>query len=178
MYFPRIIRIISCLITSFTLLFLLGCSTDNYVADMEKENIATIKYIHAEMAKGNIDVFDEFLTDNYVRHCQAMPPELQEIHGSEKVKAFVGDFISAITDFNETFDVIMADSDKVAYVTTMTGIQTGSMGGLPATGKKFSVVNIIIQRFENGKIAETWVSWDNLAMLSQLGLFPPPNSNN
>jgi predicted ester cyclase len=31
-----------------------------------------------------------------------------------------------------------------------------------------------IQRFEGGKIVETWVSWDNLASLAQLGHFPPP----
>jgi predicted ester cyclase len=42
------------------------------------------------------------------------------------------------------------------------------------TGRKFTVVNIVIQHLEDGKVAETWVSWDNVAMLSQLGLFPPP----
>jgi len=147
------------------------------VSKWEEKNIATIRYIHSEMAKGNIGAFDEVLAPNYVRHCQAMPPELQERHGSEQLKAFVGDFISGVSDFNETFDVIMADSDKVAYVTTMTGKQTGPMGGLPASGKTFTCVNIIIQRFEEGKIAETWVTWDNLAMLSQLGFFPPPPTN-
>jgi predicted ester cyclase len=48
------------------------------------------------------------------------------------------------------------------------------MGGFPATGKEFTLDNIIIQRLENGKVAETWVSWDNVAFLSQLGLMPPP----
>ena len=55
----------------------------------------------------------------------------------------------------------------------MTGTQTGEMDGLPPSGKSYSIVNIIIHRFENGKIAETWVSWDNVAMLTQLGYFPP-----
>jgi len=68
---------------------------------------------------------------------------------------------------------MFAQGDKVAYVSTMTGTQTGPMGDLPASGKSFTVVNIIIQRLEGGKIAETWVSWDNVAMLSQLGFFPP-----
>ncbi|NIT61864.1 MAG: ester cyclase, partial [Aliifodinibius sp.] len=27
---------------------------------------------------------------------------------------------------------------------------------------------------EEGKIAELWVEWDNLAMLQQLGHYPPP----
>jgi predicted ester cyclase len=48
------------------------------------------------------------------------------------------------------------------------------LGDLPATGRKFTLVNIIIQRLENGKVVETWVSWDNVAFLSQLGLMPTP----
>ncbi|HHI01958.1 MAG TPA: hypothetical protein ENL22_00385, partial [candidate division Zixibacteria bacterium] len=71
---------------------------------------------------------------------------------------------------------VIAENDKVAYITKMTGTQTGPMGGLPASGKKFTLTNIVIHRFEDGKIAETWVSWDNVAMLSQLGFFPPPES--
>jgi steroid delta-isomerase-like uncharacterized protein len=144
---------------------------------MEKANIATIRYIHSEMAKGDMTVFDESLAEDYVRHCQAMPPDLQEMHGIEALKAFVGDFISAVSDFRETIDVIAADSDKVAYVTTMKATHTGMMGGLPASGKTFTCVNIIIHRFEDGKIAESWVSWDNVAMLSQLGYFPPHTSD-
>jgi hypothetical protein len=29
-------------------------------------------------------------------------------------------------------------------------------------------------RLEQGKIKESWVTWDNIAGLKQLGLFPPP----
>jgi predicted ester cyclase len=67
---------------------------------------------------------------------------------------------------------MIADGDRVAYVSTIRGVQTGPMGGFPASGQEFTLVNIIIQRLENGKIVETWVSWDNVAFLSQLGLMP------
>ena len=53
---------------------------------------------------------------------------------------------------------------------------TGPMGGFPATGKTFNLVNIIMQRLEDGKVVETWVSWDNVSFLSQLGLMPEPTS--
>jgi steroid delta-isomerase-like uncharacterized protein len=154
----------------------IGCSAaEDSTGKMEASNVATVRYIHAEVAKGNIAAFDEVLADNYVRHCQAMPPEFQEMTDPEQLKQFVADFISGVSDFAETFDVIVADSDKVAYVTTMRATHSGTMNGVPPTGKSFECVNIIVQRFENGKIAETWVTWDNLAMLAQLGLFPPPN---
>lgn len=158
----------------FTSLFLFSCIEKNNTNIIEDGHIAIIKNIHAEAALGNIEIFDKYLADNYIRHCQAMPPELQELGDKEVFKAFVKEFIDGTTDFNETFDVIVADSDKVAYVTTMTGVQSGQWGEMPPTNKPFKVVNIIVQRFEDNKIAETWVTWDNLAMMTQLGMFPPP----
>ena len=157
-------------------LLFIGCFDDFCENDTDEQNMETVRYIHAEMAKGNIDAFDEVLAPNYLRHCQAMPPGLQEMSDPEQLKAFVKDFIGSVSDYRETIDLMMADGDKVAYITTMYGTHTGTMGGLPATGKEFKIVNIIVQRFENGKIAETWVSWDNVAMLSQLGFFPPPEA--
>lgn len=43
-----------------------------------------------------------------------------------------------------------------------------------AQGRTFTLVNIIMQRLEGGKVVETWVSWDNVAFLTQLGLMPAP----
>jgi len=153
---------------------LTGCSQDSVVREMEERNKALVQRIHAEVSNGNLEIFDEVLSPDYVRHCQAMPPELQEIHGTEVFKAFVADFVNAVSDCKDEIEFIIADSNMVAYVTTTTGIQTGPMGDLPASGKEFVLKNIVIQRVEDGKIAETWISWDNVAMLTQLGFFPPP----
>jgi predicted ester cyclase len=141
---------------------------------MEEQNKALVQRIHAEVSNGNLAIFDEVLAPDYVRHCQAMPPGLQEIHGPEVFKAFVADFVNAVSNCKDEIDFIIADSNMVAYVTTTTGVQTGSMGDLPASGKEFMLKNIVIQRIEDGKVAETWISWDNVAMLTQLGYFPPP----
>lgn len=167
----------------FTILILafvvLGCcsDTDNGVADMEAQHKALILRIHQEVSAGNVGIFDEVLSPSYVRHCQAMPPGAQELHGTTEFKAFIADFLRAVPDCNDEVQFIIADSNMVAYVTTTTGTQTGPMGDLPASGKTFTLTNLVIHRFEDGKIAETWVSWDNVAMLTQLGHFPPAPSD-
>jgi len=51
------------------------------------------------------------------------------------------------------------------------------MGNFPPTGKSVESKFLTIFRIEDGRIAEIWVEWDNLAMLTQLGLFPPPEKN-
>ena len=140
---------------------------------IEQRNMAVVREAHAALARGDLEAFKGCLVSDYVRHCQAMPPELQEIRGTEKFVAFLEDFITGAPGYEDTLSQMIAQGDKVAYVSTMSGTHTGPMGGFPATGRKFTVVNIVIQRLEDGKVAETWVSWDNVAMLSQLGLFPP-----
>jgi predicted ester cyclase len=103
-----------------------------------------------------------------------MPPGLQELHGTDEFFAFIEEFVVAVPNHEDTITQMIADGDKVAYVSTISGVMTGPMGDFPPTGREFSLDNIIIQRLENGKVVETWVSWDNIAFLSQLGLFPPP----
>ena len=152
---------------------LCGCSNEPCVEDVEQQNIAVVLSSHAALASGDFEGFKAVLAPDYVRHCQAMPPEFQELEGTDEFLAFIQDFMNAVPEYEDTITQMIAQGDKVAYVSTMKGIQTGPMGDLPATGKEFTLVNIIIQRLEDGKVAETWVSWDNVAFLSQLGHFPP-----
>jgi predicted ester cyclase len=71
---------------------------------------------------------------------------------------------------------MLAEGDKVAYITTGTGTHLGPIGGIPATGKSVEVTTYVVQLVEEGRIAETWVGWDNMAFLSQPGLLPNPES--
>ena len=125
------------------------------MGEVQVANMAIVRSVHERVNRGDITVFDELLSADYSRHCQAMPPEAQ-----------------AFPDWNDNIDFMFAVDDKVAYVTTSTGTQTGQMGPFPPTGKRVNLVSIIIQRLENKKIAETWISWDNVSFLTQLGHFP------
>jgi len=156
------------------LALLAACNEGSPTEDVEQRNMAVVRKAHADLAAGDFDAFKAAITSNYVRHCQAMPPEFQELRGTDEFFAFLEDFIQAVPNYTDTLSNMIAQGDRVAYVSTMTGIQTGPMGGFPASGKSFTLVNIIIQRLEDGKVAETWVSWDNVAFLSQLGFMPQP----
>ncbi len=77
-------------------------------------------------------------------------------------------------DRNEKIKFMVAEGDKVAFLTIGTGTNTGKIGELPPTGKSVTVQNLTVHRIdENNHIAETWILWDNVAFLSQLGLYPP-----
>lgn len=121
----------------------------------------------------DLDFFREMLAPDYARHSQATT-EMPEIRGVEDMLSFLKDMFAAFPDWHEEIELMIAEGDKVAYITTGVGTHIGPMGDIPATGKRIELTNYIIQRIEDGKIAETWVGWDNLAALAQLGLVPPP----
>ena len=47
------------------------------------------------------------------------------------------------------------------------------MGPQPATGKRMELDMAGMHRIADDKIVESWVIWDNMTALAQLGLFPP-----
>jgi steroid delta-isomerase-like uncharacterized protein len=147
---------------------------DMSTEETEQRNMEIVRQTHENLAAGDLESFKSAISPDYTRHCQAMPPGLQELHGTEVFFSFIEEFIKAVPGYTDTLSNMFADGDRVAYVSTMTGTQTGPMGGFPATGKTFTLVNIIIQRLEDGKVVETWISWDNVSFLSQLGLMPGP----
>ena len=122
---------------------------------------------------GDLGVFREVLAEDYARHSQATTG-LPEIRGVEPMLSFLESHFAAFPDWCEEIELILADGDKVAYITNGTGTQTGPMGDLPPTGRKVQVVTYVVHRLRDGQIAETWVGWDNMAILSQLGLLRSP----
>ena len=122
--------------------------------------------------QGNVEGFVDGLAPEYIRHCQAMPPELQEIRGREAMEAWLRANLDTFPDYHEEIEWLVAEGDHVAWRSRARGTMTGAMGDLPATGKVMELTILGMHRFQDGRIAETWTAWDNLAVLSQLGLLP------
>ena len=68
----------------------------------------------------------------------------------------------------------IAEGDTVATHWRFSATQTGPYEGHAPTGKRVSWTGVQIDRFENGKIAESWVSWDKYIQFKQLGLLDGP----
>jgi ketosteroid isomerase-like protein len=88
------------------------------VEETEKRNMAVVRKAHEALARGDLETFKSCLAPGYVRHCQAMPRDLQEIEGAEKFLAFLEDFIKGVPGHKDTLSQMMAQEDRVAYVST------------------------------------------------------------
>jgi steroid delta-isomerase-like uncharacterized protein len=142
--------------------------------DLETNKSIVRDYLEEVWNKKNSDALERFIAPDYMRHCEAMPPPLQELKGIEGLRQMFSMTIEAFPDWDEQIEILSAEGDKVAYLSRAKATQKGPFGPFPASGESFEVTIIGIHRIAGGKIVETWVTWDNVAWLTQLGYFPPP----
>jgi len=134
---------------------------------------ANKKIVRAFADAGNrndLEAFDACLASDFVRHCEATPEV--NVTSREDFKEFYRATARTIPDQRMTLDTLVAEGDYVAFWGSFSGTQKGPMGPFPPTGRRMESQVAGMFRIEAGKIAELWVTWDNLAGLNQLGLFP------
>ena len=117
------------------------------------------------------EALDDLLTEDFQRHCDATPGV--QVRSREDFKRLQETFYAIMPDQHIEGEMLIAEGDKVAAYATYSGTQTGPMGEFPATGKYAASKFLAIFRIENGRIAELWIEFDNLAILTQLGHWPP-----
>jgi len=137
-----------------------------------EENKALIRRFWDAMNSRQLDLLDQLLAPDVVRHCQATPGI--EVRNREQVKDFLRQDTAVFPDSIQTFTHLVAEGDFVAVWAGYEGTQKGQMEPFPPSGKKARFDFGAVFRVANGRIAEWWVTWDNLNILAQLGHMPAP----
>jgi predicted ester cyclase len=122
--------------------------------------------------RGNYSVADEVLAEDLVDH-NRVPGQPPGRAGDVWMARMVR---TAFPDAAFRPDVVVADGDYVTGRWTMTATNTGpfQLFGLPPTGRPVTMTGQEIFRVRDGRFAEVWHQEDTGAMLSALGLEPPP----
>jgi len=115
-----------------------------------------IKFNNEFFGKGNTDITQELLAENFVNH--SAPPNSPTDAGP--MVKFVAGFHHGFSDISVQIHEIFGEGDKICVRKTITAIHTGEFMGKQATGKKI-VANIFdIEVLKDGKITERWNSTD------------------
>jgi steroid delta-isomerase-like uncharacterized protein len=120
----------------------------------------------------DFDALDELLTADFTRHCPATPGV--EVNCPDDFKRFMRQDIASVPDARVEVRHLLAEGDMVAVWANYSGTQEGPFGPFPASGKFCSTDFGGVFRVEDGRLAELWVTWDNLDILVQLGHIEPP----
>ena len=136
----------------------------------ENKEIAR-KYPEEVISKGNLDLIDEIIADDYVEYNSARP---EPLHGPDEVKEYVSTLRTAVPDIHCGVEDLIAEGDKVVRRDRATGTHEGEFMGIEATGKEAVVEGIHIHRIEDGQLVETWAQNDVMSMMQQFGVVEPP----
>ena len=154
-------------LTAVCMLATVACNSP--CRDLES-NKQVVRQVAEAILANDYDALDQYIVEDYRRHCQATPEA--EVESLEDFKDLMRMYQGAFPDAEMPIQFLVAEGDLVAVWGKYTGTHTGPMGEIPPTGKRVDSDFGGIHRLENGKIVETWVTWDNVTMLQQLGLFP------
>jgi len=137
-----------------------------------EENKAIVRrMIEDAWNKGNMAVVDEIVPTSYIGHDPSYPMPIQ---GPEGFKQWVSIARAAFPDFQITVEDMIAEGDKVVGRISIRGTNTGSLMGMPPTGKQVAFSGIFIRRFAGGKFVEGWDVNDAMSLMQQLGVIPTP----
>lgn len=138
---------------------------------MSEENKAVYRRFMEEVFnRRNAAAIDQYLAADVVDH--AAPPGTPP--GVEGAKHIIPMYLNAFPDVHATIEDLIAEGDKVVARYSFAGTHRGEFLGLAPTGKQFTITGIDIVRVAGGKIVEHWEVMDQMGMMQQLGLVPPP----
>ena len=79
----------------------------------------------------------------------------------------------SIADRRNILIELTAKGDKVWGIFRIVGTHTGSVYGIPPTGKPIDTIEAALWRVEGDVIKEAWYFGDELGLLRQLDVTPP-----
>jgi steroid delta-isomerase-like uncharacterized protein len=126
-------------------------------------------YIEEVFNKGILSAADQYLSPGFVDHNPFSPQQMSGPAGQRQVATL---FREAFTGFHAALEDVIAEGDIVANRATIAGTQSGSIMGIPPTGRQVSWQAMTFFRLANGKIVERWSNHDLFGLLQELGVLP------
>lgn len=134
-----------------------------------EESIDVVRTFNSEVFNNrNYDEATEIQSEQYVQHGPFTGQELDREESLENLKMFH----AAFSDLEATEEFAFSDGEFVCTRYTYRGTHDGDLMALPGTDQKGEVAGTVINRIEDGKIAEAWVLVDFLGLLQQLEVVP------
>ena len=126
-------------------------------------NLATLRHWIAMAEAGFAGDFLEVFTPDYAGHLAGrIDLDLALLKQTE-----LG-FGLAFTDTTRTVHELLAFDDRAVMRITTESTHSGEFRGIPPTGRRVRFTALVLYRFRDGRICESWTELDLAGLLQQL----------
>jgi steroid delta-isomerase-like uncharacterized protein len=140
-----------------------------------EENKAVVRrFVEEVINEHNPDAVERVVAPDFVEHIPA-PGQGQ---GSEGMRRWFQEvFFPAFPDVYWSVEEQVAEGDKVLTRFTWRGTHQREFAGIPATDAQVEVWGMALDRIADGKLVESRIIMDQVGMLQQMGVMPPPEQS-
>ncbi len=132
------------------------------------ENKERVQQFYNEVMNAhNVKKINSFCSDDFIDH---NPDPGHNGKGLEDVTAMFNEMFGAFPDLHVTTEFMVAEDDMVVAYLTMTGTNSGTFANMLPTNKSVKINGIDIIKMKDGKATERWGLFQDLSMMTQMGL--------
>ncbi|GAA3724602.1 steroid delta-isomerase-like uncharacterized protein [Spinactinospora alkalitolerans] len=121
---------------------------------------------HAAWNTGQVDALDAILAPQYLRYTASN----REGQGLAAFKESIALCRAAFPDLSTAIVDLVREGDRIAIRWESAGTHSGSMLGVPPTGRSVAVSGATFAHLDSGLIHAEHVTWDPRALLTALGI--------
>jgi steroid delta-isomerase-like uncharacterized protein len=132
-------------------------------------NKETFRRFHDVGNTGDAELLVRTIDEIFPPDVRVRTPLPIQVTGAEAIKEVFMRLHRAYPDLHVRVEDMIEEGDKIVGRNSVAGTHLGEYMGLAPTGKPVTYNEIIIFRFVDGRIAETWGVVDVFAQLKQLG---------
>ena len=150
-----------------------GCANllrkGRYMSEEENREFGR-RFVDEVLNKKNLAALDELVAEDYVE----LDPLPGQEQGREGLKQILAMLFAAFPDLRWTVEEDAAEGDKLWSRFTWRGTHRGDFLSIPATGNQVEVNGVVIDRIVEGKMVDSRILMNELSLMQQLGVIPPP----
>lgn len=134
-------------------------------ADAEAMLAVVDRYVHDIWGGWQFDIAEELIADDFVVHVWTAASDMDwDTYFTNIIEP-----TPTMQDFSLEYRVMFVDDDYVVAIGSWGGPAHEDMGDLPVVDNVIAVNGLDVYRFEDGKIAELWVTYDTMGYMQQWG---------
>lgn len=133
------------------------------------------EFIQNVINEGRLDEIGNYVSSDSVHHELDSVPEYGR--GPDGLAQFIDLYRWAFPDLHISVDDVVANGDQVITRWRLQGTHQNALMGVEASGRKVDVSGVRIDRIRGGKIAESWMHWEAMQLLEQIGALPEVERN-